>query len=91
MIENGLEIPLNDTQLLNGLSIDSWTKLKNGRRGIHKNFPIALFYQLPNTDPITFSINHEQKETPYLISEPKFAGLKNGDKIEVEILMDTSI
>lgn len=88
IIENGLDIPLNDALLLNGLSIDSWTKLRNGHRGIHKNFPISLFYQLPNTDPIFISINHAQKRTPYLISEPKFAGLKNGDKIDVEILID---
>ena len=80
-----LVVPLNSTPIIEGISLNSWTSLKGGERGTHKEFPIAVVYQIGDEDEIAMPFNHEKAESPYILSESKFANLQDGDKIDVSI------
>lgn len=87
-INGGLLIPLNSTPIIDGLSLNSWTSLKGGERGTMKEFPISISYKMGDFPEIVLTFNHEKSETPYIISEPKFVDMKDGDKVEVTIKLD---
>lgn len=83
-----LVIPLNSTPIIEGISLNSWTSLKGGKKGTHKEFPISILYQIGEEDEVVIPFNHEKAETPYIISENKFSDLQDGDKVEVSINLD---
>lgn len=85
ILADGISVPLNSSQLLDGICVDSWTILKDGIRGTHKQFPVSIFYSIPGEIPVTINFDHENSDTPFLKSEPKLKGLQNGDTIDVSI------
>lgn len=80
-----LIVPLNSTPIIDGLSLNSWTSLKNGERGAHKEFPINLLYKIGDNEDVILPFNHEASETPYILSEGKFINLNDGEKTEITI------
>lgn len=90
-VEGGLSVPIDSTKLIDDLSLNIWTTLKHGKRGSLKVFPLSIFYQILGEDKITILFNHIQAKTPYLISEPEFDGMNDGDKVEVDLKYDENI
>lgn len=87
-INGSLLLPLNSTPIIDGISLNSWTSLKGGDRGTMKEFPICISYKIGDNEETILSFNHEKAEIPYIISEPQFVGMKDGDKVDVTIKLD---
>lgn len=87
-VEGGLHIPLNSTPIIDGISLNSWTSLKNGERGAHKEFPIRLIYQVGTDEVNELPFNHSASQTPYILSEKHFSNIKDGEKVDVTINLD---
>lgn len=83
--EGGIIIPLNSPIIIDGISLNLWTKLKEGERGTLKAFPINMFYKIREEPKVFLPFNHEKEKTPYLISESDFVNMKDGDKINATI------
>lgn len=84
-----LELLLAHPSLIDGLSLDGWTSAKK-KGNVLKDFPVSMFYQLPDEDVITLPFDYESQRTPFLISKPLISNLKDGEKIDVEILLENS-
>ncbi len=87
-VNDGLIVPLNSTPIIDAISLNSWTSLKGGDRGTLKEFPICIAYKIAEDEEIVLPFNHVKGEIPYILSEPQFVGMKDGDKIEVTIKLD---
>lgn len=87
-VDGGLQIPLNSTPIIEGLSLNTWTSLKNGERGAHKEFPLHLTYQVGTDDIKKLAFNHNASQTPYILGEKHFAKLKDGENVDVIINFD---
>ena len=82
-------VPLNSTQIIDNLSLDSWSTLKDGSRGAHKEYPLSLFYRFDDSsDDINHLFKHEENLTPFLLSEKYFNRLKDGEQVDVTIVFD---
>ena len=91
IVADGFDVLITSTSLIDKICLDSWTTLKNKARGIHKQFPTAIFYQIHGEPQRVFPIDFENWNTPYLLSEPKILELKEGEKVDVEISLDKII
>lgn len=87
LIDGGIEVALNSSAIIDAISLNSWTSLRDGSRGKQKEFPINMFYKIEN-DEVLLTFGHNNTMTPYLICEDKFAALTDGDKIEAIIPLD---
>ena len=81
-------MPLNSASIIKGLSLNMWTKFKNGERGTLKEYPIRLIYQVGDEEMKELAFNHIALQTPYLMGEPLFANLKDGEKVDTVINFD---
>lgn len=84
-----IELPLAHPSLIDGLSLDGWTSAKK-KGNVLKDFPVSMFYQLPDEDVVTLPFDYENLLTPFLISKPLISNLKDGEKIDVEIILENS-
>ena len=86
--ETGLCVPLNSTEIIDGLSLNSWTTFKNKVRGVIKEFAIGLSYKIEDNPEVSFSFIKDEIKTPFLISEQYFTELNDGGRIDVDIKLD---
>ncbi len=77
-----LVIPINSASIIEGLSLNSWTSLKHKGRGTPKEIPINVFYKVEEDPEVSLTFDYKNGKTPYLIGEPDFINLKDGDKID---------
>ncbi|MDE6120751.1 MAG: hypothetical protein K2F63_03075, partial [Muribaculaceae bacterium] len=56
-----------------------------GERGVLKEFPISISYKVGDNEETTLTFNHGKAEIPYIISEPQFIDMKDGDRIDIDI------
>ncbi len=87
-VEGGLNIPLNSTLIVDGISLNVWTSLRGGDRGTLKEFPIRLTYQIGDDEVCELPFDPICVKTPYLYSEKHFTKLYDGDKVDVTIYFD---
>lgn len=87
-VDGGLIVPLNSSQIIEALCLNSWTSLKDNVRGSQKDFPINMFYKLEDSDEVILPFDYNHAGTPYMIIEPKLAELAEGDKIDSIISFD---
>lgn len=87
-VQGGLFIPLNSTPIIEGISLNSWTSLKGGDRGTLKEFPTCISYKVEDNEEVSLQFNHDEEKIPYMISEPKFVGMKDGEQVEITIKLD---
>jgi len=88
---DGLVAHLNSTPIIDGISLNSWTSLKGGDRGTLKEFPICLAYKIADQEEIDLPFDHVKGEIPYIMSEPQFIGMNDGDKLEVTIKLNQHV
>lgn len=81
--DGGLIVQLNSAPLIDALSLNSWTTLKNGKRGTQKEFPTRIFYVIGDKDPVELPFN--PAATPYLSAENQLSGLADGAKLDTAI------
>lgn len=84
--DGGLIVQLNSSQLIDALSLNSWTTLKNGKRGTQKEFPTRIFYAVGEND--TVELPFCANSTPFLTSEDRFSELADGEKLDTVIYFD---
>lgn len=84
--DGGLIAQLNSSQLIDAISLNSWTSLKNGKRGTQKEFPTRIFYTIG--DNITIDLPFKADATPYLVAEDQLSGLADGEKLDTKIYFD---
>lgn len=88
-VEGGIVVPLNSSEIIEELSLNSWTSLKDSSRSIQKKFPINIYYKLePEADEVILPFDHLNAGTPYMIDEPKFLKMSDGDKIDSTIVFE---
>lgn len=80
-------IPLNSVKILDSLCENSWTSLKNGKRGATKSFPISISVNRDNKTIFDFSFHHLKEKFPFTICENEFTKLKNDEKLETLIVL----
>lgn len=91
LIKDGaIEVLLNSSQILEALSLNSWTSLKDNVRGTQKEFPINIFYNLEDTGEIILPFDYDHAGTPYMIMEPKLVDMADGDKIDSAISFNSN-
>lgn len=81
-VDGGLNVPLNSSQIIEALCLNSWTSLKDNIRGSQKEFPINMFYKLEDSDDVILPFDYEHAGTPYMAIESKLADMADGDKID---------
>ena len=86
--EGGLLVPLNSTQIVDAISLNSWSMFKTGKRKELKEFPTSIFYKIDSGEKITLPFNFKEKKTPYLLFESQFGDISGGDKVESKIEFD---
>ena len=79
-----LIISLYSLEFLEDLSLHSRTT-KGGRRGILREFPTAIFYQLEEEPEVVLPFNFREDRIPYDLSEELISSLKNGETGNVAI------
>lgn len=84
--EDGIKVPLNSTEIVEALSLNTWTRKKDGSRSMLKEFPVNVSYRMDYDREIAFPL----ARTPFLADEEKFAGMSNGDKLDTEIFLENN-
>ena len=87
-IDDGLLVPLNSTQIIDAISLNSWSTFKTGKRKELKEFPISIFYKIDSGEKITLPFNFKEKKIPYLLFESQFGDISDGEKVESKIEFD---
>lgn len=82
----GIIVQLNSAQLIDAISLNSWTSLKNGSRGTQKEFPIRIFYTIEDNESVELPFKADS--TPYLVAEDQLSGLADGEKLNSTIYLD---
>lgn len=84
--DGGLIAQLNSSQLIDAISLNSWTSLKNGKRGTQKEFPTRIFYTIEDNNPVDLPFKADA--TPYLVAEDQLSRLADGEKLDTKIYFD---
>ena len=84
--DGGLIVPINSSQLIDAISLNTWTSLKNGKRGTLKEFPTRLFYLIGENYKVELPFNTDT--TPYLFFEKQFSELVDGQKIDTSFFFE---
>lgn len=84
--DGGLIVQINSAPIIDALSLNSWTTLKNGKRGTQKEFPTRIFYVIGDNEPS--ELPFKAVSTPYLVAEDQLSGLADGEKLNSTIYFD---
>lgn len=84
--DGGLIVHINSTSLIDALSLNSWTSLKNGKRGTLKEFPTCIFYSIGYRAKVKLPFSSDA--TPYLSAEKQLHELADGEKLDTSIILE---
>ena len=77
-------VPLNAEYIVSAIELNSWSKLRSGKRAAPKSYLLALSYELPGGQEFTYTF--ETGHTPYLECESRFETMVDGDKFCAEVV-----
>lgn len=80
-----LIVALNDTAIVDALCLNSWSSLKNNKRGTPKQIPVNISYSIDGIEEFVLPFDIGNNGTPYLMFEKEFESMANGDKIDTNI------
>lgn len=86
--DGGLVVPIISPQILEALSVNSWTTLKDNVRGSKKEFPINMFYKFDDGDEVLLPFDYEHVGHPYMLIEYELENIADGEKIDSVINFD---
>lgn len=84
--EEGLIVQINSAPLIDAISLNSWTTLKDGKRGTQKEYPTHIFYSINENEPVVLPFS--TGSTPYLAAEEQISGLADGKTLDTTIYFD---
>lgn len=82
----GLIVQINSAPLIDAICLNSWTTLKDGKRGTQKEFPTRIFYTIKDKETVELSFSVDT--TPYLSAEDQLSELAEGQTLDTTIYFD---